>query len=97
MTALVADFGLARFNPSSSGDTHRAPSSGNTHRAPTNKRRYGSGVCGWVGVVNVCVKRRMTVVGTPYWMAPEMLRGEEYDEKVDVFSYGIVLCEVSPM
>ena len=36
----------------------------------------------------------MTVVGTPYWMAPEMLRGESYDEKVDVFSYGIVLCEV---
>lgn len=36
----------------------------------------------------------MTVVGTPYWMAPEMLRGEEYDEKVDIFSFGIVLCEV---
>ena len=38
---------------------------------------------------------RMTVVGTPYWMAPEMLRGESYDEKVDIFSYGIVVCEVS--
>ena len=38
---------------------------------------------------------RMTVVGTPYWMAPEMLRGEVYDEKVDIFSFGIVLCEVS--
>ena len=37
----------------------------------------------------------MTVVGTPYWMAPEMLRGEVYDEKVDIFSYGIVMCEVS--
>lgn len=37
---------------------------------------------------------RMTVVGTPYWMAPEMLRGEVYDEKVDIFSFGIVLCEV---
>lgn len=37
---------------------------------------------------------RMTVVGTPYWMAPEMLRGEGYDEKVDIFSYGIVVCEV---
>ena len=38
---------------------------------------------------------RMTVVGTPYWMAPEMLRGEGYDEKIDIFSYGIVVCEVS--
>jgi len=37
---------------------------------------------------------RMTVVGTPYWMAPEMLRGESYNEKVDVFSYGIMLCEI---
>lgn len=41
------------------------------------------------------VVHRMTVVGTPYWMAPEMLRGEVYDEKVDIFSFGIVLCEVS--
>ena len=38
---------------------------------------------------------RMTVVGTPYWMAPEMLRGEGYDEKVDIFSFGIVVSEVS--
>ncbi|XP_067117587.1 dual specificity testis-specific protein kinase 1 [Osmerus mordax] len=36
----------------------------------------------------------LAVVGSPYWMAPEMLRGELYNEKVDVFSYGIVLCEV---
>lgn len=40
---------------------------------------------------------RMTVVGTPYWMAPEMLRGEGYDEKVDIFSYGIVVSEVSTL
>lgn len=39
----------------------------------------------------------MTVVGTPYWMAPEMLRGEGYDEKVDIFSYGIVVSEVSTL
>lgn len=38
---------------------------------------------------------RHTVVGNPYWMAPEMLRGEKYDENVDVFSFGIILCEVS--
>ena len=27
-------------------------------------------------------------------MAPEVLNGRVYDEKADVFSYGIVLCEV---
>ncbi|KAM6945288.1 LIM domain kinase 2 [Lycodopsis pacificus] len=39
-------------------------------------------------------KKRYTVVGNPYWMAPEMLNGQRYDEKVDVFSFGIVLCEI---
>lgn len=27
-------------------------------------------------------KQPLAVVGSPYWMAPEMLRGELYDEKV---------------
>ncbi|CAC5364561.1 LIMK1 [Mytilus coruscus] len=39
-------------------------------------------------------KKRYTIVGSAYWMAPEMLNGQKYDEKVDQFSYGIVLCEV---
>lgn len=39
-------------------------------------------------------KKRYTVVGNPYWMAPEMMKGNKYDEKVDIFSFGIVLCEV---
>ncbi|KAK6291952.1 hypothetical protein J4Q44_G00377370 [Coregonus suidteri] len=36
----------------------------------------------------------LAVVGSPYWMAPEVLRGEIYNEKVDIFAYGIILCEV---
>ena len=39
-------------------------------------------------------KKRYTVVGNPFWMAPEMMKGHKYDEKVDVFSFGIILCEV---
>ena len=35
--------------------------------------------------------RLNTVCGTPGYMAPEMFCEEEYDEKVDVFSLGIIL------
>ncbi|XP_034543169.1 dual specificity testis-specific protein kinase 2-like [Notolabrus celidotus] len=42
-----------------------------------------------------CVgKQPLAIVGSPYWMAPEVLRGELYNEKVDVFAYGIILCEI---
>uniref|UniRef100_A0A7N6AKL1 dual-specificity kinase n=1 Tax=Anabas testudineus TaxID=64144 RepID=A0A7N6AKL1_ANATE len=40
------------------------------------------------------MKQPLAVVGSPYWMAPEVLRGELYNEKVDVFAYGIILCEI---
>nr|CAB3263432.1 LIM domain kinase 1-like [Phallusia mammillata] len=39
-------------------------------------------------------RKRYTMVGSPYWMAPEMMIGKVYDERVDVFSFGIVLCEI---
>ncbi|KAM4663157.1 dual specificity testis-specific protein kinase 1-like isoform 2-T2 [Discoglossus pictus] len=48
-------------------------------------------------VVELPVKngeRKLSLVGSAFWMAPEMLRGEPYDRKVDVFSFGIMLCEV---
>lgn len=30
-------------------------------------------------------------IGTPHWMAPEIMRGEKYDEFSDVYSYGMVV------
>ncbi|KAF1795869.1 Protein kinase-like domain [Phytophthora cactorum] len=33
-------------------------------------------------------------VGTSFWIAPEVLLGRDYDERADIFSFGIVLSEI---
>ncbi|XP_067206840.1 LIM domain kinase 1 isoform X1 [Linepithema humile] len=78
-TVVVADFGLARIIQNGS--------------SPDN-RKYNRHSDGEVKASKKERKKRYTVVGNPYWMAPEMMKGNKYDEKVDIFSFGIVVCEI---
>eukprot|EP00026_Physarum_polycephalum_P001170 Phypoly_transcript_01171.p1 GENE.Phypoly_transcript_01171~~Phypoly_transcript_01171.p1 ORF type:complete len:1117 (+),score=199.88 Phypoly_transcript_01171:88-3438(+) len=36
----------------------------------------------------------MTGIGTPTYMAPEMLKGRKYSDKVDVYSFGLILWQM---
>ena len=37
----------------------------------------------------------MSVAGTPLYMAPEVFRGDYYDESADVYSFAIIMCAVA--
>lgn len=78
-TVVVADFGLARIIQNGSSPDNRKYNRHSDGEVKTSKKER---------------KKRYTVVGNPYWMAPEMMKGNKYDEKVDIFSFGIVVCEI---
>ncbi|XP_059911673.1 LIM domain kinase 1-like [Gadus macrocephalus] len=78
---VVADFGLARLVVGDRSQGREPPAGSGPGEGLTALRRPDR-------------RKRYTVVGNPYWMAPEMIRGKSYDERVDIFSFGIIVCEI---
>uniref|UniRef100_H3CCC4 non-specific serine/threonine protein kinase n=1 Tax=Tetraodon nigroviridis TaxID=99883 RepID=H3CCC4_TETNG len=80
-SVVVADFGLARLVMEDK-NKGKASSLERPAKGPLSELRKPDR------------RKRYTVVGNPYWMAPEMIHGKSYDEKVDIFSFGIMICEI---
>lgn len=46
------------------------------------------------GFAQIKENATMTRSEAPCWTAPEIIRGEAYDERVDVYAFGIIMWEV---
>ncbi len=40
-------------------------------------------------------EQRLSTVGSPYWLAPECFKNQWYNHRCDIYSFGVVCCELN--
>ena len=85
MQLKIADFGTASLARITTGGAGAAAGGGGSGATGANGA-YGAHGAGRGG--------HTLGVGTPLWMAPEILAGQAYDGSADVFSFGMVMWEI---
>ena len=72
---------------------HRDMKAGNIMTTKSGQCKLGD--FGVTGEITRDVQKRHTVIGSPYWMAPEVIREIGYDFKADLWSLGITMIEMA--
>jgi NIMA (never in mitosis gene a)-related kinase len=45
-------------------------------------------------VLSTTIEQAVTIVGTPYYLSPEIIKNEPYNFKSDMWSLGVILYEL---